>query len=147
MEAREILTTLSFRITSHRCDVLDYFIKSKSALTHADLERVFKGKIDRVSLYRILQAFSDKNILCKLIDCKGAVSYFFDKHALQENSHVHPHYKCKTCNDVVELPELPKAYLQQLKKMNIEELNILAEGTCKACESKERKSSSPKYII
>ncbi|WP_439487969.1 Fur family transcriptional regulator [Algoriphagus sp.] len=141
VEAREILTTHSFRITSHRCDVLEYFIRSKSALTHADLERVFKDKIDRVSLYRILQAFSDKNILCKLIDCKGAVSYFFDKHALKQNSHFHPHYKCKTCNDVVELPELPKAYLEQLKRMNIEELNILAEGNCKACEKKEKKNA------
>jgi hypothetical protein len=35
---------------------------------------------------------------------------------------------------VIELPKLPQEYVDQLKKLNIDELNILAEGTCKECE-------------
>ena len=134
MEAKDILKANSFRITQHRVAVLNHFMKSKSALTQADLENTFKDVIDRVSLYRMLHSFADKQILCKIIDSKGVVSYVFDNHNHADDGHYHPHYKCKSCNDVVELPELPKAYLAQLKKLNIDELNILAEGTCENCE-------------
>ena len=139
MEAYEILNEYFIRATRHRCDVLKYFIDSKRALTHADLEKVFKGKIDRVSLYRMLHSFSEKKVLCKLVDSNGALSYVFDGHLPNEHSHFHPHYKCKTCNDVIELPELPESYMQQLKKLNIDELNILAEGTCDECQKTMKK--------
>jgi Fur family ferric uptake transcriptional regulator len=134
MDPIDILKANSFRVTQHRCAVLEYFMKSKSALTHSDLEKKFQNEIDRVSLYRILHSFSEKQLLFKLIDSKGVVSYVYDRHNHSDDGHYYPHYKCKSCNDVVELPELPKAYVDQLKKLNIDELNILAEGTCKECE-------------
>jgi Fur family ferric uptake transcriptional regulator len=134
MDAIEILKANSFRVTQHRTTVLNYFMKSKRALSHTDLEKAFGNSIDRVSLYRILHSFTDKQILCKIIDSKGVVSYVFDSHNHSDDGHYHPHYKCKSCNDVVELPELPKKYIELLKKMNVEELNILAEGTCENCE-------------
>lgn len=134
METKEILKEHSFRITNHRCAVLKHFMNSKSALSHADLENTFKDIIDRVSLYRMLHSLADKQILCKIIDSKGVVRYVFDSHSHADNGHYHPHYKCKSCNDVVELPELPKEYVEQLKKLNIDELNILAEGTCENCK-------------
>ena len=139
MEANEVLKANSFRITSHRCTVLNHFMKSKSAYTHADLEMIFKDQINRVSLYRMLHSFAGKEIICKLIDSKGVVSYVFDNHNSQNDTHYHPHYKCKSCNDVIELPELPKAYMAQLQKLNIEEFNILAEGTCQQCEKSAKK--------
>lgn len=139
MEAQQILTMNSFRVTQHRIDVLTYFTESKRALTHTDLEQVFKGKIDRVSLYRMLHSFSEKRLLCKLIDSNGSSSYVFDLHSSNDHKHIHPHYKCKTCNDVIELPELPESYMKQLKKLNIDELNILAEGTCDDCQKTKKK--------
>lgn len=139
MEASEILRKHDFRVTQHRSNVLNHFMKSKSALSHADLENTFKDVIDRVSLYRMLHSFADKQILCKIIDSKGVVSYVFDNHNHADDGHYHPHYKCKSCNDVVELPELPKSYMAQLKKLNIDELNILAEGTCENCENSANK--------
>lgn len=139
MIPQDILKQHSLRITPHRCEILEYFMNYRSALKHSDLEKEYKNKIDRVSLYRILHSFSENKILCKIIDSKGTVSYVFDEHSLNDNSHFHPHYKCKTCNDVVELPELPKAYLERLKQLNIEEINILAEGVCNECEKTKKK--------
>lgn len=136
MEASVILKMNACRVTQHRLDVLNYFMQSKIALTQGDLEDKFKNKIDRVSLYRMLHSFSEKKILCKLVDSKGTLSYVFDKHSLDNKDHIHPHYKCKSCNDVIELPELPESYMKQLKKLNIDELNILAEGTCDECQNK-----------
>jgi Fur family transcriptional regulator, ferric uptake regulator len=139
MDAQTILKQKDFRITSHRCDVLSYLISSKVALTHSDFEKKFKEKIDRVSLYRILNAFTEKHIICKIIDSQGTVSYVFDNHSNCDQSVAHPHYKCKSCNDVVELPALPKAYLDQLKDLKIDAINVLAEGICNECQDKKLK--------
>jgi len=133
-DAKEILRRNSFRVTRHRHDVLSYFMQSKVALGHSHLEKKYKGIIDRVSLYRILNSFTEKRILCRLIDSFGAATYVFDRHSSQVDAHIHPHYKCRSCNDVVELPELPNSYLKELEKLNIQELNILAEGICEDCQ-------------
>lgn len=139
MKAQAILKQHLFRITRHRCDVLEHFIRSKGALTHPDLVQVFKNKIDRVSLYRILRIFSEKQILYKIVDSKGMASYVIDKESREKFKNGHPHYKCKCCNTIIELPKLPEAYLNQLSHLNIDELNILAEGTCKRCEVTTKK--------
>jgi len=134
LNPQEILKKNSFRVTQHRCEVLTYFIQSKIALNHRQLELKYRGTINRVSLYRILHSFTEKKILCKLIDSVGSVSYVLDKHSSQNDSHVHPHYKCKTCHDVVELPELPADYRRELEKLNVLQLNMLAEGICQECQ-------------
>ena len=134
MTVKEILKKHGFRSTVHRVAVLEFFMVSQVAYATVEIEKAFKRKIDRVSVYRILHAFTEAQILCKLVDSSGTVRYVFDKHF--GHSHHQPHYKCKTCNDVVELPQLPDAYIKQLRKLNIEQINILAEGTCRQCKSK-----------
>jgi len=137
-EVKDILKKHSFRVTQHRCDVLTFFMLCKTAITHSDLEQKYRGEIDRVSLYRMLNSFTVKGILCKLIGSNGAVSYVFDKHFDHDKIHVHPHYKCKNCNDVIELPELPDSYMKLLERLKIDEINILAEGICADCEKPEK---------
>lgn len=137
MKASKILRKNQLRVTSHRHTVLDYFIKADRAFTPSDLQSVFKGQIDRVSIYRILSSLSDANILCKLVDLNGSTSYVFDNHSGCGNTNNHPHFICKSCHTVIELPELPQAYLQHLKHLHIDRFNILAEGTCRECEQKE----------
>ncbi|NIJ46559.1 Fur family ferric uptake transcriptional regulator [Wenyingzhuangia heitensis] len=134
MEARNILKQHSLRATSHRCKVLDYMIQSNRALTHLDLEGNFKNKINRVSLYRMLYSFSEKNIVNEIIDSNRVTNYIFNK---QLKKHVqHSYFKCKTCNKVIKLPALPIEYVKCFEHIHIEKLNVLAEGTCKTCCTK-----------
>lgn len=139
MKAKAILKQHSFRITQHRCDVLNCFIHAESALSQNDLSRIFGNIINRVSLYRILRSFTEKQIIYKIVDSKGMVSYVLEHNQNEDVRSVHPHYKCKSCNTIIELPQLPEAYLHQLSHLNIDELNILAEGICKECEVTEKK--------
>ena len=82
----------------------------------------------------MLSQLTEKNILCKIIDFSGNTSYIFDKNYSEDKTH-HPHYKCKSCNDVLELPELPNEYLEKLKELRIDNFHLLAEGTCKECDN------------
>jgi len=117
---------------------LNYFIQSDRAYTPSNLESVFKDDIDRVSIYRILSSLSEANILCKLVDLNGSTSYVFDNHSGCEDTWNHPHFKCKSCHTVIELPELPEVYLQHLEDYKIDRFNFLAEGICRECEQKEK---------
>ncbi|MDO6803073.1 transcriptional repressor [Wenyingzhuangia sp. 1_MG-2023] len=131
--SREVLKQHSLRVTSHRCELLDCFRQSDKALTFAHLEKKIKNKIDRVSLYRMLYSFSEKNILYKIIDSKKEINYIFNHH-LKKYTH-HSYFKCKLCNNII---RLPLEYINSLKQyINVEELNILAEGTCNVCTKKE----------
>lgn len=134
MICESILEQHEIRITKHRVDVLSFFIKSARAISHHELEAIYEGKIDRVSIYRILNSFSEAKILCKLVDSKGKTSYVFDKHSEDGQGHGHPHFKCNTCEEVTALPELPKSYMEQLSDLKIDHLNLLVEGICKKCD-------------
>lgn len=137
---KEILLKHHFRITSHRVELLKYFMASSRAITHQELEAHFDGKMDRVSIYRILNSFNEGKLLHKLIDSKGKISYVFDKHSIDNKGNSNnnpPHFKCISCDDVVELPNLPKSYLDKLSTdHNVEFINLIAEGTCNKCKTK-----------
>lgn len=137
MKASEILRKSQLRVTPHRCSILNHFIQYDRAFTPSDLETVFKDEIDRVSIYRNLNSLSNSNILCKLVDSRGITSYVFDKHSGCADTQNHPHFICKSCNTVIELPELPQIYFELLTSLNIDMFNILAEGKCKECEKKK----------
>ncbi len=140
MNAREILKTHQFRVTLHRINVLGYFIQSTRICTQQEVEAAFNGEIHRVSIYRILKSFTDAQILCKIIDSNGKISYLLNDYQGNEHGSSQPHFKCKNCNEVTELPELPKSYIDQLTQMNIDKINILAVGTCKHCEEEKRQT-------
>jgi Fur family transcriptional regulator, ferric uptake regulator len=128
MNCEEVLKQHQLRITKQRIEVLRYYMNSTRAISHNELESHFDGTIDRVSIYRILHAFTKANILCKIVDSIGKTSY------VTENiKHSNSHFKCNSCNSVIELPELPESYLTKLPELNIQHLQLLAEGTCKNC--------------
>ena len=133
MDCEYILKQHQLRITKQRIELLRYYMNSTRAISHNELEMHFDGTIDRVSIYRILHAFTKANILCKLVDSSGKTSYVIENSTNEKIKHSNSHFKCNSCNNVIELPELPKSYLTKLTVLNIQHLQLLAEGTCKKC--------------
>ena len=132
--SRDYLVSKNLRITESRIKILDYFLSSKKAFSHADLERVFSSEMDRVSIYRILHAFEEKELICKIIDSNANVLYSFA--GAGKSHHDHPHFKCNECDQVQHLPEIPKQYFDQFKNHKITHLQLTVEGTCEKCLNK-----------
>ena len=134
MSLEKLLISKQIKPTPHRLKVLEYLKHAKVAVTHADIQNNFSGIIDRVSIYRILISFEEVKLICKLVDSNSKVCYIF-LNPPNEYKSMHPlHFKCKNCNDVLALPELPESYLDLLKGLRIERLNLLVEGTCPKCD-------------
>ncbi|MDR1729812.1 MAG: TonB-dependent receptor [Prevotellaceae bacterium] len=97
--------------------VMKVLENSNSALCHEEIEKRLTQKIDRVTIYRILQSFCDDGKVHKIIDKDGRTCYALCHNCTTGNHHDnHPHFHCIGCNTItcMEQPvvqqELPSGY-------------------------------------
>ena len=130
-----ILKHHDLRTTQVRLDILSYFKKSESALSHADLETHFEKKLDRVTIYRTLNSFLENGILHKVPDDSGIAKYALCKHEGTEHNHDddHVHFKCKQCDKIECLHDIDIPKLALPKKYKLVSANLLIEGICATC--------------
>lgn len=136
-EATAILKENKLKITQNRLDVLAVFLGSDKAFSLLDLEKKLYCQHDRSSIFRSLQIYSQKGILEKFCNASGTALYTLNPN--NPNCNGKSHFKCKDCETVVSLPNLPPEYLQLLGKNKIETMNVLIEGTCEKCQNKNPK--------
>jgi len=134
LKATTILKQNGLKITQNRLDVLSIFLGSEKAFTLLDLEKIFYCQHDRSSIFRSLQTYSEKGILEKFCNASGTSIYTLNLNKPDCNGQ--SHFKCKDCETVVSLPNLPDEYLQLLGKNKMETMNLLIEGTCENCQNK-----------
>ncbi len=140
-QVKHILKDFDLRTTSSREEILELFLKRAFALSHADIEATMHEGFDRVTVYRTLKTFLDKGIIHKVLDDEGVTKYALCKERCSHNEHHHEHvhFKCVECGltnclENVQIPviNLPTGY-------NLLETNLLVQGICQGCNSKEDK--------
>ena len=127
--AKDLLTHHDLRHTACREEVLDLFLSESHALSHADIEKNLEQLFDRVTIYRTLKTFLEKQIIHKVLDDSGNLKY-----ALPHlHQHPHVHFKCHICGltnclEEVEIPriQLPAGY-------QIRNTDLLVQGVCNIC--------------
>lgn len=131
-KATTIIKENGLKITQNRLDILCVFLGSEKAFTLLDLEKIFDKQHDRSSIFRNLQTYAEKRILEKFCNASGTAVYTLNHNNPDCNGK--SHFKCKDCETVVSLPNLPLDYLQLLGKNKIETMNVLIEGICEKCQ-------------
>ncbi|MDR2533640.1 MAG: TonB-dependent receptor [Tannerellaceae bacterium] len=98
--------------------ILDILIKANSALSREEIDRRLPEKMDRVTLYRILQSFCDEGKLHRIVNAEGETYYALCSGCTAGNHHDgHPHFHCISCNDIICInepvakQELPAGYV------------------------------------
>ena len=109
------------------------FLKDHRALSHARVGNLMEKEIDRVSVFRSLRDLSKAGILEKVMDSTGTALFHFSGGKQYDLSDLHPHFKCKTCDQIAALPELPESYINKIANCSqVKHDNILLEGNCRA---------------
>lgn len=134
MEA--LLKKHNLRKTSGRLSVLQVFLKYGKALSHSEVQDLVGEKMDRVTLYRILQSFEENGLLHRVPDDQVAVKYALCDHDHnKDHAHAdnHAHFKCNDCGNTVCLENavIPAVNLPEGFKVN--ESFLLLEGRCNQC--------------
>lgn len=122
------------RNTLYKSEILDLLKRSKKALNHVMINDALDLKIDRTTIYRILNSFCEDGKVHKVIADDGKQYFAFcqscDK-VKQTHSHKHLHFRCLSCGIVECLPQKIAVDLPQ--NYEASNFNFLISGHCNSC--------------
>jgi Fur family ferric uptake transcriptional regulator len=124
--------------TAPRLRVLSLLSAKSVATSQPDLESVI-ADIDRVTLYRILNAFEEKGIIHKVFDLNGTANYALCSSDCEEHAHhdEHLHFNCVNCKNVYCLDDLDMPRIKLPAGFKLEVFSLSATGLCPKCNKKE----------
>ncbi len=142
-ETKDILKDKHLKVTDCRVQMLELFLKEKKTITHGEIERSLITKHDRVTVYRTLHSFLEKNIIHKIASPDHIGKYALctvedncnecKTHTEHVHNIEHLHFVCEKCKSTTcidihleELIPLPKGF-----KLN--PTNITLTGFCNKC--------------
>ncbi|MEW6443331.1 MAG: transcriptional repressor [bacterium] len=129
----QILHEAGLKATELRIRVLHVLLDARQPLAHREVvEQAGRRGLDRVSVYRALQAFVAKGIAHRVLgeDRVGRFALCDRKTAHP----VHPHFVCRSCGKIVCLKKvrMPPVTREKLGH-RIEEQFWTMRGVCSAC--------------
>jgi len=131
-----ILKTHDLKHTKQRVRVLEEIALEQSAVSQPELEKKLGKEIDRVTLYRILNAYEDKGILHRIMDMNGTANYAICSSSCTEHHHhdEHVHFNCTNCLKIYCLQvSIPKFKMPEGFKANA--ISSTAYGICEKCNA------------
>jgi Fur family ferric uptake transcriptional regulator len=137
MSNEQLLRSRGLRVTNTRKAVLLLLQRSGKALSQADVERSLPDLADRVTLFRVLQAFEDSGLAHRVQDAHGVSRFAVCADACTGGHHhdVHAHFRCITCGDVYCLAPVALPKVSVPKGFTLRDSQLLLEGTCSACNT------------
>lgn len=132
----DILKKNQLSITDGRKKILDLFINSEGALSHADIEKETEGAFDRVTVYRTLQTFVEKGIIHHIPTTDNSILYALCREECEAGHHHdnHVHFVCDDCNKTVCLDEVTVPRVKLPKGFVPKQTEVVVKGICDDCQ-------------
>lgn len=135
-EVTQILKNNRLSITGSRQKILELFLLSDGALSHADIEKNTGESFDRVTVYRTLQTFVEKGIIHLIPTTDNSIKYALCKNDCAPGHHHdnHVHFICGECEKTICLDDvnIPVVKLPQGFTPNRSEMVVT--GICGECK-------------
>ena len=133
----DLLNKHHLKKTTPRLRVLSMMSSRNTATSQPDLENMMND-IDRVTLYRILNAFEEKGIIHKVFDLDGTANYALCSSNCDEGHHhdEHLHFNCTNCKNVYCLDELHLPAIKLPNGFVPTGFTLYATGLCPKCSKK-----------
>ncbi len=138
MDATTVLKERGLSVTSSRLQVYEALHGEALAFSHADLELKFKRKkMDRITLYRVLNDFEEAGLVHKVIDPQGVAHFALCKDGCLHGHHHdhHAHFNCQRCHKMFCLDTDSQLSFKLPRGFKIAGLNTVIYGTCKTCSA------------
>lgn len=126
------------RNTPAKKNILNFLEQSQEAVNHEMIEQAMNGKMNRVTIYRILNAFEEDGVVHKVMSDNGVAHYALcassgcSHHKEHKHLHNHLHFRCEKCNTISCMDEslevnIPDSYI-------IHNVNFTISGICPSCQ-------------
>lgn len=134
-EGRRRLHDAGLRATAPRVAVLRLLSTAKRPLSHAEVvDRIGTDDWDAATLYRNLIKLDEAG-LARVASRVGGVTRF-EAHGEDEPAHVHPHFACRDCGDVICLHDttlsIPK---DEAWREALLDADLQVVGQCPSCRA------------
>ena len=112
--------------------LLNEFINKKNAISAKDLIQRHKSKINKTTIYRILEKLEDDGIIHSLLDKNGIKFYAKCKDCCREEHFCsHSHFQCLDCGKIDCL--ITHNQLPEIKNRKVIAAQTLIQGKCESC--------------
>ena len=122
--------------TAMRLLVLDQLIKSDVAMSLVDLETLLDSA-DRVTIYRTLKKFEEKNLVHTIGDGTGSIKYAIcESNCKCNTAFTHAHFHCTQCEQTFCLRNIHLPDIKLPKNFQAEQSSFILKGICDHCSVK-----------
>ena len=134
-ELPDILKRNQLSVTAGRMRILELFLNSPGALSHADIEKNTGAVFDRVTVYRTLQTFVDKGIIHHIPTTDNSILYALCKDNCEAGHHHdnHVHFVCNNCSNTICLDEVTVPQVKLPKGFRPNHTEMVVKGICGDC--------------
>lgn len=122
--------------TDSRQKILELFLLSAGALSHADIETNSGAAFDRVTIYRTLQSFVEQGIIHLIPTTDNSIKYALCKDDCQLGHHNdnHVHFVCEDCKQTTCLDDVVIPIIKLPKGFRLSQAEMMISGICKDCK-------------
>ena len=111
--------------------LLDEF-NNRDAISVIELIRRLNSKLNKTTIYRVLDKLEDDGILHSFLGNKGIKWYAkCNDCSVSAHNDVHPHFQCLNCGRMDCLPE--SIDIPKISNREIIHSHVLIQGTCELC--------------
>lgn len=112
--------------------LIKIFDEAQNALSVVELVENLKSRMNKTTVYRILDRFENEGILHSFTD-KDGLKYYAKCHGCSHLKHedAHPHFQCKDCGKIECLDM--EVSIPKLSNYKIDTTDILLIGQCESC--------------
>ncbi len=135
-EIENILKKKGVKPTSNRLLVMKELLKATHPLSLANLESSLGYSMDKASIFRVLELFSEKNVVNVIEDGSRSFKYELYNEGAQTAFDQHVHFYCEKCKEIscfesvlVPLISIPDGYSPR-------SVNYVIKGLCPKCSKR-----------
>jgi Fur family ferric uptake transcriptional regulator/Fur family zinc uptake transcriptional regulator len=129
-----LLRSSGLRVTRQREEILRFLIEKGRPLSHAEVQDAIP-ELDRVTLYRTLTCFVEKEVAHQVQGPDGA--WRFCAHPPKQDACPgnHPHFLCSACGKMTCLTDQKLARVELPEGYEVEGKQFVVYGKCSGCSS------------
>lgn len=129
-----ILTNKGVKPTANRILVLRELMNTSHPVSLADLESALGFTIDKASIFRVLELFSEKDVVHVIEDGSRSLKYELchsgDRHSIADQ---HVHFYCEKCRETYCFETVTVPLIDMPEGFTAHTVNYMIKGICPKC--------------
>ena len=129
-----ILMDKGIKPTANRILVVRELLKASHPISIGDLEKLLEYSMDKSSIFRVLELFSEKELTHVIEDGSRSLKYELC-HGEHHHSPAdqHAHFYCEKCGMVYCLDSVSIPVLDLPERFQLKSINFMLKGICPDC--------------